>query len=247
MKIFTYFLIGLLLFCFANTKRLEEELFTDEEEDSEQDPDAQANTGDYELPKLAYGLADLEPVISQQTMNLHYNKHHQTYITNLNAAMKQLNDAIPKKDLPTILALQLTIIFNGGGDLNHNLYWENLSPIKAVGGKLPAENSPLTKKVIEEWGSFDKLIQYFTDRSNAIKGSGWGWLVLNKSTNKLEFVETHDHGTISQLPDMVPLLVVDVWEHAYYLDYKNVRKDYLTNIWKIINWGVVETRYSLTQ
>ena len=202
-----------------------------------------AQLAKYVLPKLAYGLQELEPVISRQIVDIHYNKHHLTYVNNLNAAMEQLQEAIVRQDLPNIVNLQPTIIFNGGSHLNHSMYWENLAPIAGVGGKLPPSTSPLFAKVREDWGSFDQLIEYFTKRTTAIKGSGWGWLVLNKSIKKLEYVETHDQDTISMLPDLVPLLTIDVWEHAYYLDYKNARLDYMKNIWKIINWQIVEARF----
>ncbi len=197
----------------------------------------------YVLPQLKYGLHELEPVISRGIVDLHYNKHHLTYVNNLNAALEQLQDAMVKQDLPKIVSLQPTIIFNGGSHINHSMYWENLSPISAVGGKIPS-SGPFFAKVTEDWGSFDKLIDYFTKRTTAIKGSGWGWLVLNKSIKKLEYVETHDQDTISMLPDLAPLLTIDVWEHSYYLDYKNARLEYMKNIWKIVNWEIVAARYS---
>ena len=197
----------------------------------------------YVLPKLAYEITGLEPVISRHVLDLHYNKHHLTYVNNLNAALDQLQEAMIKQDLSKIVALQQTIIFNGGSHINHSMYWENLAPIAGAGGKLPDPKSALGEQVIKDWGSFDKLIDYFTKRSTAIKGSGWGWLVLNKAIKKLEFLETHDQDTISMIPDMSPLLTIDVWEHSYYLDYKNLRAEYMKNIWKIVNWQTVEKRF----
>ncbi len=197
----------------------------------------------YALPKLAYEISGLEPVISRAVVDVHYNKHHLTYVNNLNAAMEQLHAAVIKGDLPKIVSLQPAIAFNGGSHINHSMYWENLAPIAGAGGKLPAPDSPFYKRVVADWGSFEKLIDYFTKRAIAIKGSGWGWLVLDKVTKRLEFAETHDQDAVQIMPDKAPLLAVDVWEHAYYLDYKNARAEYMKKIWQIINWEVVEKRY----
>jgi len=197
----------------------------------------------YVLPKLAYELNGLEPVISASLLDLHYNKHHMTYVNNLNLAVEQLQDAMAKNDLSKILSIQPNIVFNGGSHINHSMYWENLAPEKTLGGKFPSPDSAFSKKIVQDWGSYEKFIEYFTKKATGIKGSGWAWLVLAKATKKFEYMETHDQDTPVMTADVVPLLTVDVWEHAYYIDYKNVRAEYLKNIWRIINWDVVEKRF----
>eukprot|EP01022_Parablepharisma_sp_SALTPOND_P004715 TRINITY_DN120824_c0_g1_i1.p2 TRINITY_DN120824_c0_g1~~TRINITY_DN120824_c0_g1_i1.p2 ORF type:complete len:241 (+),score=27.35 TRINITY_DN120824_c0_g1_i1:165-887(+) len=199
----------------------------------------------YALPKLAYEFSALEPVLSRTLVDIHYNKHHLNYVNTLNAAMEQYNEAIAKNDLPKIVALQPTIAFNGGSHINHSLYWENLAPAATIGGKLPPAGSPLHERIVQDWGSFDKMMEYFVKRTTGIKGSGWGWLVLDKITKKTSFMETHDQDAVEMVsPDKAPLLGVDIWEHAFYLDYKNVKAEYMKNIWKIINWEVVQKRYA---
>lgn len=199
---------------------------------------------DYSLPKLPYDLSGLEPVLSKDLVDLHYNKHHKKYVDELNKAIGELKEALPKKDLVKILQLQTAIAFNGGGHINHCLYWENLSPVKEEGGKLPAEDSPFYKQIIHDWGSFDALKEYFSKKTAEIHGSGWGWLVFDKAVKKTAYEESSDQDNIMMLkPDKIPLLVIDIWEHAFYVDYKNVKMDYLKNIWKIVNWKVAQERF----
>lgn len=197
----------------------------------------------FSLPKLAYELHALEPVLSKNVIDIHYNKHHMAYVNNLNLAMEQLQNAMAKDDLQTIVSLQPVIAFNGGSHYNHSMYWENLAPMTTIGGKLPAPGSPLYERIMQDWGSFDKLMEYYSKRNTSIKGSGWGWLVLDRLTKKTEFVETHDQDAVTTIPDKIPLLTIDMWEHAYYLDYKNAKVDYMKNIWKIINWDIVQKRF----
>ena len=197
----------------------------------------------YVLPKLAYDLNALEPVLSKNIVDVHYNKHHLNYVNTLNTTMEQLQEAIAKNDLPKIVTLQPVIAFNGGSHINHSMYWENLAPMSGVGGKRPKSGN-FYEKIIQDWGSFDKLEEYFTKRTAGIKGSGWGWLVLDKITKRTMYMETHDQEAVEMIsPDKAPLLAVDIWEHAFYLDYKNVKMEYLKNVWKIINWEVVQKRF----
>lgn len=195
----------------------------------------------YKLPDLPYDLNALEPVISAEIMNLHYNKHHAGYVTNLNKALEQLADAEQKNDLPTQIALQSAIKFNGGGNINHSIFWTNLAPTNKGGGTPP--EGALVKAINDTFGSLDKLIETFSAKSIAIQGSGWGWLGFNKSNGNLE-IATCDNQDPLIIKGLVPLLGIDVWEHAYYLQYKNVRADYVKAIWQIINWKNVAERYS---
>ena len=137
------------------------------------------------------------------------------------------------------------IKFNGGGHLNHEFFWESLAPVNNGGGKLPSEDSPLHKAITHEWGSMENFINHFNTNTAAVQGSGWGWLAYNKSTKELEFHTTANQDRLSDKgAHLVPLLTVDIWEHAYYLDYQNVRPNFMNEIWKVVNWGKVEERYA---
>lgn len=194
----------------------------------------------YELPQLPYDFSALEPVISGQIMELHYTKHHQAYVNNLNAALEKYHEAEKKKEIAEMIALQSAIKFNGGGHVNHSIFWTNLAPTSKGGGEHP--KGELANAIKENFGSLEKLIEALSAKSVAIQGSGWGWLGYDKSKSELVIATCSNQDPLSTL-GYVPLLGIDVWEHAYYLQYKNVRADYVKNIWKIINWHNVEERF----
>ena len=198
----------------------------------------------YKLPELPYDFSALEPVISGEIMQLHYLKHHQTYVTNLNKALEQYQAAEAKQDLAQMITLQSAIKFNGGGHINHSIFWTNLAAEKNGGGTPPT--GLLEKALIEEFGSFANFIEKFTSTTVAIQGSGWGWLGYCKANNRVAITTCDNQDPVS-MKGYIPLLGIDVWEHAYYLQYKNVRLDYLKAIWKIVNWKNVEERYSKAQ
>lgn len=195
----------------------------------------------YKLPDLGYDFNALEPVISAEIMMLHYSKHHAAYVANLNKALEQLAEAEQKNDLPAQIALQSAIKFNGGGNINHSIFWTNLAPPNKGGGTPP--NGELAKAINQDFGSLDKFIETFSAKTTAIQGSGWGWLGYNKANHRLE-IATCDNQDPVVLKGLTPILGIDVWEHAYYLQYKNVRADYVKAIWQIINWKNAEERYS---
>lgn len=195
----------------------------------------------YKLPELGYDFNALEPVINAEIMELHYSKHHAAYVNNLNKALEQQADAEQKNDLSAQIALQSAIKFNGGGNINHSIFWTNLAPVSKGGGTPP--EGTLAKAIDADFGSLDKFIETFSAKTVAIQGSGWGWLGYNKNNQRLE-IATCDNQDPLVIKGLVPLLGIDVWEHAYYLQYKNVRADYVKNIWKIINWKNVSDRYS---
>lgn len=195
----------------------------------------------YKLPPLLYDFNALEPVISAEIMNLHYNKHHNAYVTNLNKALEQSYDAACKGDLPAVIALQQAIKFNGGGHINHSIFWTNLAPTKDGGGNPP--NGKLADTINQQWGSLDKFIEQFSAKAVAIQGSGWGWLGYCKDSKRLH-IATCDNQDPLSTKSLIPLLGIDVWEHAYYLQYKNVRADYVKAIWGIVNWKNVAERYA---
>lgn len=193
-----------------------------------------------ELPPLPYDLNALEPIISGEIMNLHYNKHHATYVKNVNQALEQNAEAEQKNDLAAQIALQSAIKFNGGGHINHSIFWTNLAP-KNKGGGTPPEGA-LAKAIEKDFGSFQNFVEQLSAKAVAIQGSGWGWLGYNKNAKRLEIATCENQDPLI-IKGLVPLLGIDVWEHAYYLQYKNVRADYVKAIWNIINWQNVSERY----
>ena len=195
------------------------------------------------LPKLDYNYEDLEPVLSKELVEIHHAKHHQTYITNYNNLLPTLEEAIKNGNTDKIIQLGGALKFNGGSHINHSIYWKNLAPVKNGGGQVPGKESQLRQHVEKTWGSVEKFQEIFTSNTIAIQGSGWGWLVYDKSTNSLLYKELPNQDPVSLNPSHVPLFTVDVWEHAYYISYKNVRANYVKDIWKIVNWKDIEKRY----
>jgi len=193
----------------------------------------------YKLPDLPYDYKELEPVISGEIMELHHKKHHQAYVNNLNAAMEKHLAAENKNDIATMISLQGAIKFNGGGHVNHSIFWTNLAPPKKGGGEPP--KGELLQKIQTQWGSVDKFIEKFNAQTAAIQGSGWGWLGYNKEEDRLSIITTSNQDPLI-ISGNTPLLGIDVWEHAYYLQYKNARPDYLKAIWKVVNWQNVASR-----
>lgn len=195
----------------------------------------------YQLPDLPYDFNALEPVISAEIMELHYSKHHKAYVTNLNAALEKYHEAETKNDVAQMIALQAAIKFNGGGHINHSIFWTILAPPSNEAVKGP--KGDLAKMIDQAFGSFDLFKEKLSAASVGIQGSGWGWLGYNKGLKRLEIATCSNQDPLSA-QGLVPLLGIDVWEHAYYLQYKNVRADYVKAIWQIFNWRQVEERLS---
>lgn len=194
----------------------------------------------YQLPDLPYDYSALEPVIAGEIMELHHKKHHNAYVTNLNKAIEQYAEAEKKGDVAAMIALQSAIKFNGGGHVNHSIFWTNLAPTSAGGGTPPT--GKLAEAISSTFGSLEKFIEKFNGKTGPIQGSGWGWLGYNKASGSLEIAACPNQDPLSTV-GLIPLLGVDVWEHAYYLQYKNVRPEYLKAIWQVINWQNVAERY----
>lgn len=193
----------------------------------------------FTLPDLPYDYSALEPVISAEIMQLHHQKHHQAYVNNLNAALEKYAAAEAKEDLETMISLQSTIRFNGGGHVNHSIFWTNLAPK----GKANAPQGELLKEINRLWGSLDSFIEKFNAKAGPIQGSGWCWLGFCKELKQLVISTCANQDPLEGTQGIIPLLGIDVWEHAYYLQYKNVRPDYLKAIWQVVNWGNVAQRY----
>ncbi|KAI0725233.1 superoxide dismutase mitochondrial [Fomitopsis betulina] len=187
------------------------------------------------LPDLPYAYEALEPHISGQIMKLHHTKHHQTYVNGLNAAEESFAKATSPKEK---ILLQPALKFNGGGHINHSLFWKNLAPQGQGGGELKA--GPFKDAITADFGGLDGLKKQLNAATAAIQGSGWGWLGYNPSTKKLEVVTTPNQ---DPLLSHVPIIGIDIWEHSYYLQYHNVKVDYLNAIWNVINFGEAEARY----
>ncbi|MBU6383976.1 MAG: superoxide dismutase [Verrucomicrobia bacterium] len=194
----------------------------------------------YQLPELPYDFKALEPVISAEIMELHYTKHHKGYVTNLNTALEKYHEAESKNDVAQMIALQSAIKFNGGGHINHSIFWTILTPISKGGGGTP--KGELAKMIERDFGSFESFKEKFTAQTGAIQGSGWGWLGYNKGQKQLAIATCSNQDPLST-QGLVPLLGIDVWEHAYYLQYKNVRADYVKAIWQIFHWKNIEERF----
>lgn len=202
---------------------------------------AAAAGGPAKLPDLDYDYGALEPVISGEIMELHHSKHHNTYVTNYNNAMEQYEDAAARGDTAAMIALQGAIKFNGGGHVNHSIFWTNLAPAGNGGGGEPTGD--LAAAINSSFGSFDAFKTKFSATTAAVQGSGWGWLGYDKANDRVVIQTCANQDPLSTT-GLVPLLGIDVWEHAYYLQYKNVRPDYLNAIWDVVNWGNVAERYS---
>lgn len=189
------------------------------------------------LPDLPYDYNALEPVISAEIMQLHHSKHHQTYINNLNAAEEKLHEAKEKGDVSTIIGLAGALKFNGGGHINHSIFWSNLCP---SGGE---PEGALLEAIVRDFGSVEAMKSQLSAATIAVQGSGWGWLGYNKQKGQLQIATCANQDPLEATTGLIPLFGIDVWEHAYYLQYKNVRPDYVKAIWKIANWKDIAARY----
>ena len=197
----------------------------------------------FKLPELGYDYGALEPTLSGEIMKLHHSKHHAAYVTNLNAALEKYRAAELAGNVADMVALQQAIRFNGGGHVNHDIFWRNLAPKAAGGGAEPAPGSELGAAIAARFGSLATLKQHMVAAGAGVQGSGWAWLGYHKAQARLEVVALPNQDPLSVL-GLVPLLGIDVWEHAYYLQYKNVRPDYLNAIWGVVNWADVAKRFA---
>lgn len=194
--------------------------------------------GTHALPPLKYDYKALEPHICGTIMEIHYTKHHQAYINNLKAATEKLVEAEKHNDVSAMNALLPAIKFNGGGHLNHTIFWTNMTP---NGGGEPSGS--VADAIKKEFGSFQAFKDKFSAASVGVKGSGWGWLGYCPKSDKIAVATCQNQDPLQVTHGLVPLLGLDVWEHAYYLQYKNLRADYVKAFFNVINWSNVNQRY----
>ena len=194
----------------------------------------------FELPKLPFDYAALEPYIDKETMTIHHDKHHNTYVTKLNSAIEGTD--LESKSIEEIVAnldsvpsdIQTAVRNNGGGHLNHSLFWEMMTPNSK-------EEGTVIDEIKKQWGSLDKFKEEFADAAAGRFGSGWAWLVVNNG--KLEITSTpNQDNPITE--GKTPILGIDVWEHAYYLKYQNARPEYIKQFWNVVNWEKVDELYN---
>ncbi len=195
----------------------------------------------YVLPDLTYDFSALEPHYSARMLELHHDKHHKAYVDGVNATLEKLAAAREKDDLSAIVGLEKTLAFNLSGHVLHTLFWQNLTP-----GGTDRPGGELAAAIDEFFGSFDAFRKQLSSSASSVQGSGWGALTWEPLGERLFIEQIYDHqGNVGQ--GGVPLLVIDAWEHAYYLQYENRRPEYVAAIWNVIDWADVSARFEHTR
>jgi Fe-Mn family superoxide dismutase len=193
---------------------------------------------EYLLPELAYDPGALEPHLSGQIVELHHSKHHAAYVKGANTALEKLAEARSAGKYDSLVGLEKSLAFNLGGHVLHSMYWANLSP---DGGDKPVGD--LAAAIDEHFGSFDAFRSHFSQAATLVQGSGWGIFSWEPVGRRLIIEQLEDHHENTTL-GAVPLLAIDTWEHAYYLQYQNRKPDYVEAIWNIVNWADVGRRFA---
>ncbi|GAA4128257.1 superoxide dismutase [Actinomadura keratinilytica] len=192
----------------------------------------------YALPDLPYDYAALEPAITGEILELHHGKHHAAYVKGANDTLEKLAEARDKEQYGSLVGLEKTLAFNLSGHVLHSIFWTNLSP---DGGDRP--DGELADAVDEHFGSFEAFRKQLSTATSTVQGSGWGVLAWEPVGRRLVVEQVYDHhGNVGM--GTTPLLVFDAWEHAYYLQYRNVRPDYVEKLWSLVNWADVAARYA---
>ena len=192
----------------------------------------------YTLPELTYDYAALEPSISARIMELHHSKHHAAYVAGANTALEQMEEARAKSDFGAINKLQKDLAFHLSGHVNHSIFWKNLAPVNS-----DRPQGELAAAIDEFFGSFDGFQAHFNAAAMGIQGSGWAFLAWDSVGERLIIEQLYDQQSNVAMAT-IPLLMLDMWEHAFYLDYQNVKGDYVKAFWSIINWSDVQARFA---
>jgi Fe-Mn family superoxide dismutase len=192
----------------------------------------------YALPQLSYGYDQLQPYISKEQLTIHHQKHHQAYVNGANAILERLDKARKEGADFDVKATLKELSFHIGGHLLHSLFWANLAPVGKGGGK---PTGALSTALEKEFGNFDRFKKEFSLAATSAEGSGWAALTFCRQTNRPIIMQIEKHNT-NVYPMFTILMVIDVWEHAYYLDYKNERAKFVDAFWNIVNWDEVNQR-----
>ncbi|MFD3155900.1 superoxide dismutase [Haloimpatiens sp. FM7330] len=190
------------------------------------------------LPNLPYEYNALEPYYDEQTLRIHHDKHHKSYVDGLNNAETKLEEARKNNDFTLIKHLEREIAFHGSGHILHTLFWENIGP--NAGGN---PTGPIMDQINKDFGNYEAFKSQFTAAAIAVEGSGWTALCWNPTFNELVVLQIEKHQNLTQW-GVVPLLVLDLWEHAYYLKYQNRRAEFIEAWWNIVNWNIVNDRFN---
>jgi len=194
----------------------------------------------YSLPELPYDYAALAPQISEEQLRLHHQKHHQAYVNGANAVFEKLDKARKENADLDMKATLKELSFHIGGFKLHNLFWENLAPAGKGGGGAP--EGELARAITSEFSTFDRFKKEFTQAASSAEGSGWAALIYCRKTKRPLIIQIEKHN-VNVVPGYAILMVLDVWEHAYYLDYRNDRAKFVNNFWDIVNWDTVAQRF----
>ena len=191
----------------------------------------------YSLPDLPYDYDALEPHVDEQTMRLHHDKHHQGYVDGANAALDALESARDRGDYGTVKKLSRDLAFNASGHLLHSVFWPNMAPESETG----EPGRRLASQLEDDFGGVEKFKDHFSAAAKGVEGSGWGILAWEPEGEQLLVLQAEKHQNLTA-QGVTPILVLDVWEHAYYLNYQNNRGQYVDNWWNVVNWNDVSER-----
>ncbi|MEB3860866.1 MAG: superoxide dismutase [Desulfurococcales archaeon] len=193
----------------------------------------------YELPPLPYAYNALEPYIIEEIMKLHHQKHHNAYVKGANAALEKIEKYLKGEAEINVKAVLRDFSFNYGGHIMHSIFWPNMAP-QGKGGGTPGGS--LADAIEKQFGGFDGFKKLFSAAAKQVEGVGWAFLAVDPLTGELRIGQIEKHNVLATA-GLVPILVIDVWEHAYYLQYKNDRGSYVENWWNVVNWDDVAARY----
>jgi superoxide dismutase, Fe-Mn family len=197
----------------------------------------------YKLPDLKYGYADLEPYISEEQLRIHHDKHHQAYVTNANSIIQMMDKARAEGTDFDYKANAKALAFNMGGHVLHDYFWWEMTPTSNASKEPVGE---LSKAIKEDFGNFERFKKEFSQVASSVEGSGWAALTFCKDTNRLMIIQIEKHN-VNIVPDYPIIMDLDVWEHAYYIDYKNDRAKFIEGFWNIINWEEIDNYFKKIQ